>query len=215
MSARTLLPHSTIALSVFIVPLLPTTGRWLDPAPWIGAAVALSILVTQPTPDAKEMLSATNVDRRSALFIFVAMIGAQFAAVIEFGYSGLHTDAAHAIRVTLGAAFAAAGVALRMWAIRTLGVYFTATVRVRDAQPVIESGPYRLLRHPSYTGAMLAALGAIVALGSGLGVVLFVLIIVPAYLYRMCIEERALLGRLGDSYTSYRARTWRLVPGLY
>ena len=111
-----------------------------------------------------------------------------------------------------GAALAVCGTALRYWAIVTLGPLFTLTIQVRSGQPVVERGPYRWIRHPSYAGADLALLGIEFCSGHWLPAALFVVPWVAAHAYRIQVEERALLATLGDPYARYRERTWRMVP---
>jgi len=86
---------------------------------------------------------------------------------------------------------------------------------VQTGQTVIESGPYRVLRHPSYTGALVIALGVTIALASPVGAALCLVVGIPAYLYRIAVEERTLSSQLGEPYRAYRTRTSRLIPWIY
>ena len=116
------------------------------------------------------------------------------------------------------AAFAAgmvillSGLVLRGWSIKTLGDYFTGTVMVSAGQPVITAGPYRVLRHPSYTGFLLACAGAGLTAANWVGVAGLVLLPLAALVWRIRAEEGALLAMLGDRYGGYAARHKRLVP---
>jgi protein-S-isoprenylcysteine O-methyltransferase Ste14 len=107
------------------------------------------------------------------------------------------------------------GIAFRWYSASLLGKYFTFDVATHSGQTVIEKGPYRYIRHPSYTGALLSLLGFGLALGNwaGLGAGLSCLGI--AYAYRIPVEERALASALGEPYRQYLRRTWRLVPFLF
>jgi protein-S-isoprenylcysteine O-methyltransferase Ste14 len=111
-----------------------------------------------------------------------------------------------------GMAILLGGLVLRGWSIRTLGDYFTGTVMVSSDQPVITSGPYRALRHPSYTGVLLACAGAGLASANWVGLAAMVLLPLPLFLWRIRAEERALLATLGDRYRGYAAHHKRLVP---
>ena len=111
-----------------------------------------------------------------------------------------------------GVALATCGAVLRYWAIVTLGPLFTLTVQVRPGQPLIERGPYRWVRHPSYAGANLALLGIGLSSGNWVPPILFVGPWLAAHVYRIRIEERALLATLGEPYARYRDRTWAMVP---
>jgi protein-S-isoprenylcysteine O-methyltransferase Ste14 len=111
-----------------------------------------------------------------------------------------------------GTPISIAGTALRAWAVATLGCWFTLTIQVRPDQPVIERGPYRILRHPSYAGGDLALLGVGLSAGNWVSPILYVVPWLVAHAYRIRVEERALLDTLGEPYRAYRDRTWRLVP---
>ena len=77
------------------------------------------------------------------------------------------------------------------------------------------NGPYRFVRHPTYSGLLLLFLGTGLALGDWLSVAALVLLPGVGIGYRIMVEERMLLAGLGDDYAQYRKRTWRLVPGLW
>ena len=104
------------------------------------------------------------------------------------------------------------GLVLRGWSIKTLGEYFTGRVMVSSDQPVITAGPYRLLRHPSYTGLLLACAGAGLTAANWVAVAAMVLLPLAAVLWRIHAEENALLAVLGDRYRAYADQHKRLVP---
>lgn len=112
----------------------------------------------------------------------------------------------------LGAALGWLGLLLRWWSIGTLGRYFTTVVLTSDNQPVIETGPYRYLRHPSYAGLLLAFVGCGVMLGNWVGMVGSLAAIAVAILIRIRVEEAALAAALGDTYRAFARRRARLVP---
>jgi protein-S-isoprenylcysteine O-methyltransferase len=114
-----------------------------------------------------------------------------------------------------GAGLFAAGTALRWWSIVHLGRLFSVDVAIARDHRVVETGPYRFVRHPSYTGLLLQCAGLGVVLGTALS--LFV-IIVPTFLvllHRIRLEERALLANFGKDYEVYARRTKRLLPGVF
>lgn len=115
----------------------------------------------------------------------------------------------------LGVALFAAGLALRWWSILHLGRLFTVDVAIHEDHALIESGPYRLLRHPAYAGALLAFLGFGICLGNWVALLAVTVPITWAFMRRIVIEEQALNGALGESYAAYARRTKRLVPYLY
>jgi protein-S-isoprenylcysteine O-methyltransferase Ste14 len=114
-----------------------------------------------------------------------------------------------------GAPLVVLGGALRSWSIVTLGPRFTFYVRVEPGQPLVDGGPYRLVRHPSYAGGLLALVGLALACGTWPSFVLVVAPWVALVAYRIRVEERALEETLGDAWRAYARRTRRLVPGVW
>jgi protein-S-isoprenylcysteine O-methyltransferase Ste14 len=114
-----------------------------------------------------------------------------------------------------GLAVLAAGLTLRIWAIRELGRFFTYAVLVHPGQRVIETGPYRRIRHPSYSGMVLGMLGLGLALGTWLSAAACMLPTLAAFSLRLRSEERVLATQLGEPYRDYMRRTRRLIPGLW
>jgi protein-S-isoprenylcysteine O-methyltransferase Ste14 len=111
----------------------------------------------------------------------------------------------------VGVLFGLAGIALRWYAIRSLGRFFRMRVMTVPDQVVVESGPYALVRHPSYTGALMTVFGVLLCSTNWLTLACFV-IALPGFAYRIGVEERALVGALGDPYRDYMRRTKRLIP---
>jgi protein-S-isoprenylcysteine O-methyltransferase len=107
------------------------------------------------------------------------------------------------------------GLIFRWHAILYLGRWFTVNVAIAADQPLIDGGPYRFLRHPSYTGALMALIGLGLAIGNTVSLAVIVVLTVPVFLHRIRLEERVLAEAFGARWQAYRARTWRLVPGLY
>jgi protein-S-isoprenylcysteine O-methyltransferase len=107
------------------------------------------------------------------------------------------------------------GIALRWYSVAVLGKYFTFDVAIHSGHALIEAGPYRYLRHPSYSGALLTLLGFGLALGNWAGLATALACLGFAYACRIPVEEAALLTALGQPYKEYVKRTWRLVPFLF
>lgn len=107
------------------------------------------------------------------------------------------------------------GMALRFWATRVLGRFYTRTLRLADGQPVIDHGPYRILRHPGYSGVLVMWAGAGLATLNWVAAAGVILAMCAAYSYRIRREEEMLRSTLGPPYQIYMARTWRLVPFVY
>jgi protein-S-isoprenylcysteine O-methyltransferase Ste14 len=107
------------------------------------------------------------------------------------------------------------GLAVRVWAIAALGRAFRTTVEVDPGQAVVATGPYRWVRHPSYSGLLLIAIGCGLAAGNWLALAVCATLPLPALLWRIHVEESELTGVLGERYRAYQTQTKRLVPGLW
>src|SRR5258705_5314104 len=112
-----------------------------------------------------------------------------------------------------GVALGLAGIAVRWYAIQSLGRFFRMRVMTVPDQVVVERGPYALVRHPSYTGALMTVLGVMLCSTNWLTLACFV-IALPGFAYRLRVQERALVAALGDPYRDYMRRTKRLIPYL-
>ena len=107
------------------------------------------------------------------------------------------------------------GIMLRWWSIGHLGRFFTIDVAIAPGHRVIESGPYRLIRHPSYSGVLLLLCGIALCFGNAVSACVQLLPCLALMMRRMRIEEAALAAEVGDSYRNYMSRTRRLIPGIY
>lgn len=114
-----------------------------------------------------------------------------------------------------GIALLVLGILLRLWAVRTLGRFFSTRVEIRADHRLVREGPYRWVRHPAYTGSLLSITGVALALRSGAGAVAALLLAGAAFRIRMEVEERALEEELGPQYAEYRSKTRRLLPWIY
>jgi protein-S-isoprenylcysteine O-methyltransferase Ste14 len=122
------------------------------------------------------------------------------------------TEPVPAWSLVTGAAVMSAGVILRVLAIRELGTWFSSQIGVYGGQPLVMTGPYRRLRHPSETGLLAIALGSAPVLGSAASLVPFALVLLPSVLVRMHREDRVLGEALGEAHARWRRHTGALLP---
>jgi protein-S-isoprenylcysteine O-methyltransferase Ste14 len=114
----------------------------------------------------------------------------------------------------LGVALFIVGGALRLWPVYVLGNRFSGLVAIQPGHTLVTSGIYGVIRHPSYLGLLLNSLGWTLVFRSWVGVIITAATMVPL-LARIIAEERLLQVQFGQEYDAYRARTSRLIPGLY
>jgi protein-S-isoprenylcysteine O-methyltransferase Ste14 len=175
---------------------------------WVALEVALLV---------RDLVSGqlTGAHDRGTLVInWAAWIVAFFVA----GRLSRHLDPA----VAIGSGYLVAalililtGLVLRVWAITVLGSAFRTSVQVEDGQHVVDTGPYRWIRHPSYTGILLISVGAGLSYGNWIAPAVLLLIPLAAIAWRISVEEAALTRALGERYAAYRQRTNRLVPRVW
>jgi protein-S-isoprenylcysteine O-methyltransferase Ste14 len=115
----------------------------------------------------------------------------------------------------IGIALIWLGLAVRVWSVMTLGESFSTFIQVGAEQRIVTRGPYRWVRHPSYAGLLLIAVGW--GFGAGNWLSLMVCAVVPllGLLPRIAVEETEMVRALGDQYRSYQRATHRLLPGLW
>src|SRR5215469_8384413 len=159
--------------------------------------------------------SGTKQDRSTLgiiwLVIAVSVTAAIFVA-LNFRAAALPYGQIFAIA---GVVLFAAGLLLRWWAIISLGRFFTVDVTIEKDHELVERGPFRIVRHPSYTGVLLAFVGLGLSLGNWAALLVILLPIGAAFIRRMDVEEDALSRALGPHYADYMKRTKRRVPFVY
>ena len=158
----------------------------------------------------------SRLDRRSRLVV----IGCVYAGVAGAVLLARHADGA-AIGGARWPLFVAglllmgAGIVVRQWSVALLGRYFTTDVRVHSGQTVVERGPYRWVRHPSYAGLILVLVGFGLALGNWASLAVVAIVPTAGIVVRIGVEERALLDGLGEQYRRFAAGRPRLFPGVW
>ena len=176
---------------------------------WVGSEILLQ-LVTRTSRSTGQLK-----DRGSLLILFPVVFASCWWAT-WYGDTHLHTmlGGAHWLK-TAGLVMLILGLGLRWTAILTLGTKFSTNVAIHARQTLRTTGPYRWVRHPSYTGMLVifTAIGLYERNWISLGI----LLIFPtaALLYRIYVEEKALAEAFGEQYLNYRKVTWRLLPGIY
>ncbi|MGH9008056.1 MAG: methyltransferase family protein [Acidimicrobiales bacterium] len=163
----------------------------------------------QPTGHA--VVPERERDALSSVFLFTSVGG----FLIAFRATSLAIPGPGRGYVAVGVALMWLGIGLRQWSVRTLGRFFTFQLTVRIGQRVVDGGPYRVLRHPSYSGLLLTSLGAGIALGNWVTLALLTIPYALAMARRIGIEEAMLRQGLGEDYERYASGRKRLIPGVW
>ena len=153
-------------------------------------------------------------DRGSIWLLWIVIMLAITLAVSFSGYGPGRFPFPRSVVRGTAFAFLVGGLALRWWAVFTLGRFFTVDVATHEDHTLVDRGPFRFVRHPSYTGSLLAFCGFGLSFSSALSLIVLMVPIVAVFWYRMLVEEAALRQALGVAYVDYCARTKRLIPGV-
>jgi protein-S-isoprenylcysteine O-methyltransferase Ste14 len=108
-----------------------------------------------------------------------------------------------------------AAVGLRVWARLHIRGLYSGHVEIQTGHRLVQSGPYRLVRHPGYSGFVLMALGLAVGYSSWIGLAAILLLLLPGLAYRMAVEERMLTEEFGEQYRLFSYRTKKLIPWIW
>ena len=153
-------------------------------------------------------------DQRSTMFIGIAFFIGILALLLALLLDWLKIAVLSAWIGWLGIGIALSGFGIRVWASRVLGAFYTRTLKVTENQIIVRAGPYRLIRHPGYLGSILMWTGAAAATANWIVLVITLIAMLSAYVYRIQNEEKMLLTT-NAGYEEYRKQTWRLIPFLY
>lgn len=202
------------ASAIYLLPALWQPGALHTPQIWILVAVAVAISAFQPAYKPVDG-SAPKHDRGTAAQIVWSVYLTQLVGIIEALYFRYPGSFKWDIVTTVALVAMLAGLSLRIWAVLTLGRFFTWFITVYDDHQVIRSGPFRFIRHPSYCGALLLFVGTLVFLHAWLGAALSLVFQLFAYVRRIRYEEAMMIERLGERYEVYTREVSALVPLLW
>ncbi len=176
---------------------------------WLLSEVILS------TKRHAEPKDSFKLDRSSLRFLWLAIFIAVFLGVL-LGLKGVGSiQVSHHLLSICGIFLMLLGIIIRWTAILTLRKYFTVNVSILPGHQIVKKGIYKYIRHPSYAGSLVSFLGLGLAFSNWLSTIIIFIPILLAYLYRMQVEEKALIQAFGQEYLDYSKNTKRLIPGIY
>lgn len=156
----------------------------------------------------------TSSDKGSLWLLYI-LITIGYALSFSIGATKIgrtnHWDAFFAVGVVL----TVTGLMIRIHSILTLKQYFTYSVAKVDDHQLVETGLYKVIRHPGYLGQVMIFVGISISLSNWLSVLLMMIPITIGYIYRIKVEERFMLEQLGEDYLNYQKRTKRIIPMIY
>jgi protein-S-isoprenylcysteine O-methyltransferase Ste14 len=179
----------------------------------LGTAAIWAVLELRQSTNYRP--EATKADKGSRLVLRLATVVGVVGAIAAMRLAPGEAIRPAALAAGIGLGVLWCGIGLRLWSFHTLGRYFTFTVQTSSDQPVISDGPYRAIRHPSYAGILLAVIGIGLFFANWLSLVILTVAVACGLVFRIEVEERALLRDLGEDYRRYAATHKRLVPFIW
>jgi len=177
---------------------------------WLGAEAYLIVR------DSAHGKGRMEIDRRTRNYNTIATVVALTVAPSVSWVAGLRFDSFGASVVFwIGIVVVALGFILRHWSIIVLGRYFRTTIELEKGQRVVQKGPYKYMRHPSYAGIILFFIGYGLLSKNWLSLVVAACLPTVSLVYRIQIEEKALVEGLGAEYATYQRKTKKLIPGIW
>ncbi|OAI09487.1 isoprenylcysteine carboxyl methyltransferase [Methylomonas methanica] len=176
---------------------------------WIAAEISLARRAALQTG------SAVNAERGSQRVLWISILASLALALWFKNLAWVPIRIDYLPRQALAMLLFASGLYLRYVAVTKLGRFFTTNVAIQQEHRLIKEGPYRWLRHPAYTGLLIALFAAGVAMGDFVALALLLVPTFWAFTLRIDIEERMLLAEFGGVYADFCASTWRLIPWVY
>ncbi|MDP3025426.1 MAG: isoprenylcysteine carboxylmethyltransferase family protein [candidate division Zixibacteria bacterium] len=176
---------------------------------WLLSEIILSRKRRSATKD------SSRLDKSSLRFLWIAILLAVFLGVF-LGLKGIgFIRVRHHFLSICGIFLMLLGLIIRWTAILSLRKYFTVDVSILPSHQIVKKGLYKYIRHPSYAGSLVSFLGLGLAFSNWLSSIVIVVPILTAYIYRMQVEEKALIQAFGDEYLDYSKTTKRLIPKIY
>lgn len=196
-------------ISFYVIPLSLKPELLINWQVIFLASICATLFATQPRISIEESKQKQSTDKYTIwLILGVSGIG-QISSLIEWAYFPKFNSI---YWIITGATLLIAGTAFRLYAIHTLGKYFSSTVQIKSEHRIISQGPYKILRHPSYTGAYFAMLGSAVFLHSIIGVLIFGIGMLFVYHLRIKTEEQTLVQNFKEEYLNYSKHTYKMFP---
>jgi protein-S-isoprenylcysteine O-methyltransferase len=151
--------------------------------------------------------------RGSGLWVIIVLVIGITLGLNMPGIAALFNIQSHfAVYFIFGIVLIWAGILFRFWSIQTLGIFFSTRLIIQEHHELITKGPYKYLRNPSYTGALITFIGFGLGIGNWLSTAALLCTALITYAWRIRVEERMLLERFGRTFEDYKKRTWALIP---
>jgi protein-S-isoprenylcysteine O-methyltransferase Ste14 len=176
---------------------------------WIASEMGIFLLSGRSD---KKDRQATVYDNMSIYGVIAANVTSCLIALLGAQYLQIRLPS---VVATAGIILLYCGITLRAYSVWTLRKYFTVSVEIKTGHKIIRKGPYRYVRHPSYSGSILSLIGMQIGLRSPVGFAISLVLAFFAYTYRIHVEEEAMTDSFGIEYDNYKKITKRIIPFIF
>lgn len=180
--------------------------------------VCWAVLLTYWFANAQKVKAAVQTQSRSSrmLYMFIMISGfvIVYAKVFAVGILGCQLIPKNSITGAIGSAVCISGVAFAIWARTVLGKNWSGEVTLKKEHELVQSGPYKIVRHPIYTGFEIGLLGVAITIGQLKGLVGFSMVFVNHY-FKTQMEEKIMYAQFPAQYPDYAKRVKRLIPFIF
>jgi protein-S-isoprenylcysteine O-methyltransferase Ste14 len=189
-----------VLLNGYVIAFIVITLIWLIPEVWLIFR------------DRKIESARGSFNGRFAYFLLIsAILLSVLLTIFNFDLIPISEN----IRLLIGTIIICSGLSIRWWAIYTLGKYFSIVVRAEQDQKIIDYGPYKYVRHPSYTGSLLVCIGFGLGLGNLIGLLIMIILPLAVFMLRAIVEEQFMVSSFGDDYLTYMRKTTMFFPVIH
>jgi len=175
---------------------------------WFLSEILLNRLLRAKSPASKAW------DKSSLRLMWAAIITSILVGVTVMIYVPAYISRSYFAGYA-GLLLIVCGIIIRFTAVRTLGRFFTVNLAVHDHHHLVKNGPYKYIRHPSYTGSLLSFLGLGISFNNWVSLLVIFLPVSASFIYRIHVEEKLMLQQFGSEYNEYQKDTKRLIPLIY
>ena len=196
------------------LPLLGNPYLILNPKIITIIAGSVCVWLTQPAFSVAETSEKKQSDKFSVILILLMSLISGVVPILDWAYFKTEKDNFNLATIA-GIIMIITGILFRAWSVKTLGKYFTPTVQIKEEHILVNTGPYKIVRHPSYFAAFLSITGTAVLLESITGIVVSILAMSFAYYIRIGIEEQKLIEYFGNRYKEYMLQTKKIIPFVF
>lgn len=211
---KRLFPGIIISTLVVVLPALGNTDILCAPHLWILILLGILASIFQPGYNPFTITFKPR-DKWTGAQIIWSVYLTQMAAIMEASSLRYPVSVQWDLVAYIAVGTAILGLALRTWAVLTLGNLFTMHIDVQKGHSIVQKGPYRMVRHPSYLGAFIMYIATIVFLHAWFSLLAAALILPFAFLRRIHYEEELLKGELGMEYETYCQKVKKILPGIW